>query len=90
MGRLKDGAQTLNGGMFKLSDGSQKLAGGLHDGAKRIPDYGKKDRDAHTLVMSDPVQLSSDAAHKAPNYGTGFARTSSRCPCGSARWWRTC
>lgn len=23
--------------------------------------------------MSDPVQLSSDAAHKAPNYGTGFA-----------------
>ncbi|MCF3148414.1 YhgE/Pip domain-containing protein [Streptomyces platensis] len=73
VGRLKDGAQTLNGGMFKLSDGSHKLAGGLHDGVKRIPDYGKKDRDAHTLVMSDPVQLSSDAAHKAPNYGTGFA-----------------
>ncbi|MFJ8672975.1 YhgE/Pip family protein [Streptomyces sp. NPDC093589] len=73
VGKLKDGAQTLNGGMFKLSDGSGKLAGGLHDGAKQIPDYGKKDRDARTQVMSDPVQLASDAAHKAPNYGTGFA-----------------
>ncbi|MFJ9851884.1 YhgE/Pip family protein [Streptomyces sp. NPDC101150] len=73
VGKLKDGAQTLNGGLFKLSDGSQKLAGGLHDGAKQIPDYGKKDRDARTRVMSDPVQLASDSAHKAPNYGTGFA-----------------
>ncbi|MEU9501139.1 YhgE/Pip domain-containing protein [Streptomyces sp. NPDC048196] len=73
VGKLKDGAQTLDGGMFKLSDGSQKLAGGLHDGAKRIPDYGKRERDARTLVMSDPVQLASGAAHKAPNYGTGFA-----------------
>ncbi|ARF54907.1 YhgE/Pip domain-containing protein [Streptomyces gilvosporeus] len=73
VGKLKDGAQTLDGGLFKLSDGSQKLAGGLHDGARQIPDYGKKDRDARTKVMSDPVQLASDAAHKAPNYGTGFA-----------------
>ncbi|QHC21629.1 YhgE/Pip domain-containing protein [Streptomyces sp. GS7] len=73
VGRLKDGARTLDGGMFKLSDGSAELAGGLHDGARQIPDYGKKDRDARTLVMSDPVQLASDAAHKAPNYGTGFA-----------------
>ncbi|MFI9049728.1 YhgE/Pip family protein [Streptomyces sp. NPDC053427] len=73
VGRLKDGAQTLDGGLFKLSDGSQKLAGGLHDGAEQIPDYGKKDRDARTRVMSDPVQLASDSAHKAPNYGTGFA-----------------
>ncbi|MFE4024120.1 YhgE/Pip family protein [Streptomyces sp. NPDC059101] len=73
VGRLKDGAQTLDGGMFKLSDGSAQLAGGLHDGVKQIPDYGKKERDARTLVMSDPVQLASGAAHKAPNYGTGFA-----------------
>ncbi|UQA95983.1 YhgE/Pip domain-containing protein [Streptomyces halobius] len=73
VGRLKDGANTLNGGMFKLSDGSAKLADGLHDGARRIPDYGRKDRDARTLVMADPVRLSSGAAHKAPNYGTGFA-----------------
>ncbi|MFI0152949.1 YhgE/Pip family protein [Streptomyces lydicus] len=73
VGKLKNGAQTLDGGLFKLSDGSRKLAGGLHDGAKQIPDYGKKARDARTLVMSDPVQLASDSAHKAPNYGTGFA-----------------
>ncbi|KPC61732.1 YhgE/Pip domain-containing protein [Streptomyces chattanoogensis] len=73
VGRLKNGAQTLDGGLFKLSDGSRKLAGGLHDGAQQIPDYGKKDRDARTLVMSDPVQLASDSAHKAANYGTGFA-----------------
>ncbi|MFG2140676.1 YhgE/Pip family protein [Streptomyces sp. NPDC048650] len=73
VGRLENGAHTLKGGLFKLSDGSQKLAGGLHDGARQIPDYGKKDRDARTKVMSDPVQLASDSAHKAPNYGTGFA-----------------
>lgn len=73
VGRLDDGAHTLHGGMFKLSDGSQKLAGGLHDGARRITDYGTKDRQARTRVMSDPVQLASDAAHKAPNHGTGFA-----------------
>ncbi|WP_407286184.1 YhgE/Pip family protein [Streptomyces sp. BP-8] len=73
VGKLKSGAHTLDGGLFKLSDGSRKLAGGLHDGVKKIPDYGKKDRDARTLVMSDPVQLASDSAHKAPNYGTGFA-----------------
>ncbi|MEV0599310.1 YhgE/Pip domain-containing protein [Streptomyces sp. NPDC050315] len=73
VGKLKNGAETLNGGMFKLSDGSAKLAGGLHDGVKQIPDYDKDQRDARTGVMSDPVQLASDSAHKAPNYGTGFA-----------------
>ncbi|MGV4924304.1 YhgE/Pip domain-containing protein [Streptomyces sp. BHT-5-2] len=73
VGRLKDGARTLDGGMFKLSDGSAQLAGGLHDGARQIPDYDRQDRDARTLVMSDPVQLASGSAHKAPNYGTGFA-----------------
>lgn len=71
--RLRDGAQTLDGGLFKLSDGSSQLAGGLHDGAAQIPDYGRKERDARTAVMADPVRLASDAAHKAPNYGTGFA-----------------
>ncbi|MET8676521.1 YhgE/Pip domain-containing protein [Streptomyces sp. NPDC004647] len=73
IGRLSNGANTLEGGMFKLADGSGKLAGGLHDGAEKIPDYGKKDRDARTEVMSDPVQLASQSMHKAPNYGTGFA-----------------
>ncbi|MFC6062349.1 YhgE/Pip domain-containing protein [Streptomyces ochraceiscleroticus] len=73
VGKLKNGAETLNGGMFKLSDGSAKLAGGLHDGVKQIPDYDKDQRDARTGAMSDPVQLASGSAHKAPNYGTGFA-----------------
>ncbi|MFH9422725.1 YhgE/Pip family protein [Streptomyces sp. NPDC017529] len=73
VGKLKDGAQTLYGGMYKLSDGSEKLAGGLHDGVRQIPDYGTADRDARTRVMADPVQLASQAAHRAPNYGTGFA-----------------
>ncbi len=90
VGRLKDGAQTLDGGMFKLSDGSAQLAGGLHDGARQIPDYGRKDRDARTLVMSDPVRPASGSAHKAPTTAPGSPRISSRCPCGSARWWRTC
>ncbi|MGW1195392.1 YhgE/Pip family protein [Streptomyces sp. NPDC002536] len=73
IGKLRNGADTLEGGMFKLSDGSSKLAGGLHDGVSRIPDYGKSDRDARTEVMADPVKLASQALHKAPNYGTGFA-----------------
>ncbi|MEC4018930.1 YhgE/Pip domain-containing protein [Streptomyces sp. H27-D2] len=73
IGKLSSGADTLNGGMYKLVDGSGKLSGGLHDGADQIPDYDKKDRQARTGVMSDPVQLASQSMHKAPNYGTGFA-----------------
>ncbi|MFF8658880.1 YhgE/Pip family protein [Streptomyces huasconensis] len=71
--KLETGASDLEGGMFKLADGSAKLSGGLHDGVKKIPDYGKKDRDDRTGVMADPVQLASQSLHKAPNYGTGFA-----------------
>ena len=73
LGKLKAGAQTLSGGMYKLADGSGKLAGGLHDGAGKIPDYDKQDRDRRTEVMADPVKLVSKDLHKAPNYGTGFA-----------------
>ncbi|MFE5187811.1 YhgE/Pip family protein [Streptomyces sp. NPDC056628] len=73
VGRLKSGAYDLNGGMYKLVDGSGKLSNGLHEGAGKIPDYDKKDRDRRTEVMADPVQLVSRDLHKAPNYGTGFA-----------------
>ncbi|MEU9448247.1 YhgE/Pip domain-containing protein [Streptomyces sp. NPDC048277] len=73
LGKLKTGAYDLNGGMYKLVDGSGKLAGGLHDGAAKIPDYDKQDREQRTGVMADPVQLASQDLHKAPNYGTGFA-----------------
>ncbi|MFF0140442.1 YhgE/Pip family protein [Streptomyces sp. NPDC005227] len=73
LGRLKTGATTLDGGLYKLVGGSDKLAGGLHDGAERIPDYDKDDRDRRTQVMADPVRLASRDLHKAPNYGTGFA-----------------
>ncbi|MGW3265757.1 YhgE/Pip family protein [Streptomyces sp. NPDC001056] len=73
IGTAKTGARTLDGGLYKLTDGSGKLAGGLHDGAGRIPDYDKHDRDRRTGVMADPVQLASHDLHKAPNYGTGFA-----------------
>ncbi|MFE9337494.1 YhgE/Pip family protein [Streptomyces sp. NPDC007063] len=73
LGKLSDGAASLDGGLFKLADGSGKLASGLHDGAKKIPDYGKKEREDRTGVMADPVDLASHKAHAAPNYGTGFA-----------------
>ncbi|MFE2642894.1 YhgE/Pip family protein [Streptomyces nigra] len=73
VGRLKSGAYDLSGGMYKLVDGSGKLSNGLHEGAGKIPDYDKKDRDQRTEVMADPVQLVSRDMHKAPNYGTGFA-----------------
>jgi putative membrane protein len=73
VGRLKTGASDLDGGLYKLVGGSGKLAGGLHDGAERIPDYDKPDRDLRTEVMADPVKMASRDLHKAPNYGTGFA-----------------
>ncbi|MEV6130130.1 YhgE/Pip domain-containing protein [Streptomyces violaceusniger] len=73
VGKARGGADTLGGGMFRLVDGSGKLSGGLHDGAGKIPDYGKQDRDARTEVMANPVRLVNQALHKAPNYGTGFA-----------------
>ncbi|WP_405879216.1 YhgE/Pip domain-containing protein [Streptomyces sp. NBC_01136] len=73
VGKLKTGAGDLEEGMYKLVGGSGKLAGGLHDGADRIPDYDRQDRDRRTQVMADPVRLASKDLHKAPNYGTGFA-----------------
>ncbi|MFB6440383.1 YhgE/Pip family protein [Streptomyces sp. NPDC056411] len=73
VGTAADGAQKLTGGLFKLKDGSNQLADGLHSGVAKIPDYDKKDRDARTEVMADPVDLAAKSLHKAPNYGTGLA-----------------
>ncbi|MFF7411159.1 YhgE/Pip family protein [Streptomyces lydicus] len=73
LGDAKDGAEKLTGGLFKLKDGSNQLADGLHSGVAKIPDYDKKDRDARTEVMADPVALAAKSLHKAPNYGTGLA-----------------
>ncbi|GAA1330060.1 YhgE/Pip domain-containing protein [Streptomyces sanglieri] len=70
---LKKGATNLDGGLIRLGDGSVTLAEGLNDGVGKIPDYDRKDRDARTGVMADPVQLASQSLHAAPNYGTGFA-----------------
>ncbi|MER6674228.1 YhgE/Pip domain-containing protein [Streptomyces sp. NPDC000983] len=73
VGDLKTGAKDLKAGLYKLVDGSGELSTGLHDGAERIPDYDRRDRDERTEVMSDPVRLVAEDLHKAPNYGTGFA-----------------
>ncbi|MER6310360.1 YhgE/Pip domain-containing protein [Streptomyces sp. NPDC001739] len=73
LGTAADGAEKLTGGLFKLKDGTNELADGLHSGVGKIPDYDKKDRDARTEVMSDPVALAAKSLHKAPNYGTGLA-----------------
>ncbi|MEE4420308.1 YhgE/Pip domain-containing protein [Streptomyces bugieae] len=73
LGTAKDGAEKLTGGLFKLKDGTNELADGLHSGVSKIPDYDKKDRDARTEVMADPVALAAKSLHKAPNYGTGLA-----------------
>lgn len=73
VGGAKDGAEKITGGLFKLKDGSNQLADKLHNGVDKIPDYNKKDRDARTEVMADPVELAAKSMHKAPNYGTGLA-----------------
>ncbi len=66
VGKLKTGAENLDGGLFRLGDGSAELAQGLNDGVEKIPDYDKKDRDARTDVMADPVQLASEVAARGP------------------------
>ncbi|MFJ9788526.1 YhgE/Pip family protein [Streptomyces globosus] len=73
VGRIGDGAHSLDGGLFKLVDGNTDLADGLHQGADKIPNYDRQQRDARTEVMADPVKLANESLHKAPNYGTGFA-----------------
>ncbi|AJT66947.3 hypothetical protein T261_5321 [Streptomyces lydicus] len=73
LGDAKEGADKLSGGLFKLKDGTNQLADGLDHGVAKIPDYDKKDRDARTEVMADPVALAAKSLHKAPNYGTGLA-----------------
>lgn len=73
VGRLESGAGKLDGGLYRLADGTGTLADGLHSGVGKIPDYDEKERDRHTAAMADPVRLASQALHKAPNYGTGFA-----------------
>ncbi|GGO81838.1 YhgE/Pip domain-containing protein [Wenjunlia tyrosinilytica] len=73
IGDLADGSDTLVNGLYKLSDGAGHLATGLHDGAKKIPDYSGSERDHRASVMSDPVQLANKHLNRAPNYGTGFA-----------------
>ncbi|GAA3264192.1 YhgE/Pip domain-containing protein [Nonomuraea helvata] len=71
--RLHDGAGQVDKGVTKLAEGSKELAGGLGDGAARIPDYDKEQRDARADVMSDPVRLAKTVDNEVPNYGTGFA-----------------
>ncbi|WP_157875939.1 YhgE/Pip family protein, partial [Streptacidiphilus griseoplanus] len=73
LGTLADGAQRLDSGLGSLTDGSGTLASGLRDGAGKIPDYDRAQRDARAAAMSDPVQLARNELNKAPNYGTGFA-----------------
>ncbi|MEV5742539.1 YhgE/Pip domain-containing protein [Microbispora rosea] len=73
IGTLQRGAGRLGSGLVKLTDGSGELAGKLGDGAAQIPDYGPRERDSRTDMMSDPVRLATEVDNEVPNYGTGFA-----------------
>ncbi|MET9292955.1 YhgE/Pip domain-containing protein [Streptomyces sp. NPDC003077] len=73
IGSAKEGVLNLDGGLYKLKDGTNQLATSLSGGVDKIPDLDKKDRDARTEVMANPVELASQSLHKAPNYGTGLA-----------------
>ncbi|MBB1244551.1 YhgE/Pip domain-containing protein [Streptomyces durbertensis] len=70
---ISSGARSLDGGLFKLADGSGELSKGLRDGAEKIPDYDKKDREERSEVMADPIRLVTENSNAAANYGTGFA-----------------
>ncbi|WP_327088331.1 YhgE/Pip domain-containing protein [Nonomuraea sp. NBC_01738] len=73
LSRLYGGAGDLEGGLGELDRGAGTLATSLSDGAKQIPDYGKKERDERTGMMSDPVRIDTRVSDHVPDYGTGFA-----------------
>ncbi|MEU6039601.1 YhgE/Pip domain-containing protein [Actinomadura sp. NPDC047616] len=73
LGRLSGGAVDLGTALAQISDGNRELADGLHEGAGRVPAYGKDERQARADMMSSPVRLASTNDNKVANYGTGFA-----------------
>ena len=85
--QLRDGAKQvasgnaqLASGIAKLDDGAQQLKAGsaelatkLADGAKQVPNWTTRQKDAIADTIGGPVQLETSHENAAPNFGTGMA-----------------
>jgi putative membrane protein len=71
--KLDDGAQQLKSGTGQLKAGSAELATKLADGAKQVPNWTPKQKEAIADTIGGPVQLKTTHENAAPNFGTGMA-----------------
>jgi putative membrane protein len=85
--QLRDGAKQvasgnaqLASGIAKLDDGAQQLKAGsaelatkLADGAKQVPNWTTRQKDAIADTIGGPVRLETSHENAAPNFGTGMA-----------------
>lgn len=71
--KLDDGAQQLSSGTGQLKAGSAELAAKLADGAKQVPNWTTRQREAVADTIGGPVNLETTHENAAPNFGTGMA-----------------
>ncbi len=70
---LNNGAHQLKTGTAQLRDGSAELATKLQDGARQVPSWTPRQKDAIADTIGGPVQLTSEHDNDAPNFATGMA-----------------
>lgn len=71
--QLADGSADLADGLGELDSGAGELRDGLVDAVGQIPDQSEDERATAAAMISDPVQVSSDAVTEASSYGAGMA-----------------
>jgi putative membrane protein len=71
--KLGDGTQQLKSGAGQLKTGLSELVTQLADGAKRIPNWTTRQKDAIADTIGGPVHLQTSHQNAAANFGTGMA-----------------
>jgi putative membrane protein len=71
--QLASGIAKLDDGAQQLKAGSAELATKLADGAKQVPNWTTRQKDAIADTIGGPVQLATSHENAAPNFGTGMA-----------------
>ena len=71
--QLASGIAKLDDGAQQLKVGSAELATKLADGAKQVPNWTTRQKDAIADTIGGPVRLETSHENAAPNFGTGMA-----------------
>ncbi|MEH3033860.1 MAG: YhgE/Pip domain-containing protein [Aeromicrobium erythreum] len=71
--RLADGATGLEDGADQLAAGLLKLEGGLTEGAGKVPDYDKDERDQLASTVATPLKDAAGRVNPVSSYGEGLA-----------------